>query len=194
MARRAQCRCGSWLSASRGPNGYKTQCPRCRAHVRLQPVKAPTVRPGKSNAVPCTCGTVIVLEHGTDSCPCCGRVLAAPPAFAVPVPSEAPGAKSPSRILDLFEESRPRTAPPAADPLVRAEPCPRCGEEIAAHSARCQWCGTSRASLRTEVENPPIWPAAPSAEQPVQCSLVRRVLNWLLRKQPQGARNELTSG
>lgn len=207
MARRAQCRCGSWLSAPRGANDYKTQCPRCRANVRLQPMKSPVVRPRKANTMRCTCGTVIVLEMGTDACPCCGRTLAAPPAFAVPTPAEALLSHGPGRVLDLFEESRPRTAPPPPEPLAREEPCSRCGEQIDAHSARCQWCGASRASLRTEVllEKPRVWPAAPSAERPVECGLVRRVLNaganpfqtayrWLLRKQPAGARNEFTSG
>ncbi len=35
MPRRGRCRCGHILVFHRGPQGYKTRCPRCLAIVRL---------------------------------------------------------------------------------------------------------------------------------------------------------------
>lgn len=175
MARRAQCRCGFQLKARRGPDGYKTRCPNCRANVRVRRSKKrrdAQLRP----VTTCVCGAVVVLDRHAQACPCCGHALAA----SLPVPEFAGSVRRdenrPPRILDLFEESHESSRSISPLRVRQALVCSCCGEHVPADAGCCLWCG----SPRPELADPP--PDATAGAPPLQCSLFRRMLGKLLRK------------
>jgi hypothetical protein len=100
MSRRGWCRCGYWLTALRGPRGYKTRCPNCNSFVRLRrpklnsvaAVKAPQ---GSRRLQPAAAAQAEACDYGQHQ-------------------SEA------HRILDLFEESRPGRSLPSHLPVQSA--------------------------------------------------------------------------
>ena len=128
MVRRGQCRCGSVLDFQKGPDGYKTRCPRCGSVVRLRlaltkkrpkqksaprgrPVDesetadlpASQLRPGVVRAITCEICQKRVSVDATH-CPACGSPLAvttaAPPMEdRQSIPRRTPSPNSPSRSL-----------------------------------------------------------------------------------------------
>jgi hypothetical protein len=77
MARRGRCRCGVILDFNRGPEGYKTRCPNCKAVVRLRVGNPATPAPPAGGTVTCPCGTVVkVTAVRPLVCTNCRRILA----------------------------------------------------------------------------------------------------------------------
>jgi hypothetical protein len=166
MARHGRCRCGVILEFQRGPDGYKTRCPKCRSVVRLRVGAKPAEVAAK--LVTCSCGAA-VPDTGASAlvCPHCKRQLkgapSSPPAPPVPVQEyKAPGPAAPAfepipgleplpespLELDLRPGDDLPIAPDAEEPV--GEPfdfggstvaCTTCQTQISSRLLECPACG-----------------------------------------------------